>query len=168
MVKAYFNGESGCHDANVNMTGVRTGPSYLASPSVSVSNYNFCSSGFAIQLNLLNISPSTFCSSYSLASGNNLKQNTALIVKNKDINSIAFTVYPTWTDGKVNINSNVSEPYETLEIFNTLGVKILSINNKFKPEVSTQLDFNNLKITSGVYYLVLNNRLTYKIIFQSQ
>ena len=156
MVKAYFNGESGCHDAKVNMTAIRTGPSYLASPSVTTSIYSNCSNGVSFQLNLLNISPTNFCSAVSLASGSNMKQIDLVNTKENERASNTFNVYPTETSDKVFIKTSSSQLIKKIEVYTSLGLKILSIEHKEKPNFPLSIDFEDLDVASGIYYLVLN------------
>ena len=168
MVKAYFNGESGCHDANVNMTGIRTGPSYLASPSVSANIFSpVCGSGgFNIFFNLISIAPTIHCSASSLLSGNNLKPN-----KVKEIMLVAEEnsdlIYPNPSSGKVTIKSDKIEQIESIELCNSLGELIYSNNNININNQSKELiiDLLKLNLYPGLYLLKINDSRVTKIVF---
>jgi hypothetical protein len=164
MVKAYFNGESGCHDVNVNMTGVRTGPGYLASPTVSTAVLNNCISGFNLQLNIVNIMPSGYCYNTFLASGSNLKQSELNGISDYDIDQKAYIVYPSPANGLIFIKSKSNQDITNLKIINSLG-EIVYFNNYKQNNAVQQIDLEQLKISSGVYQLIVNDFTVHKILY---
>jgi len=82
------------------------------------------------------------------------------ILSNDGFTNLNISMHPNPSNGLVNINLDI--PIEKIEVFNVLGVKVMSMTNINSNEVQ----FNVNELASGMYIVLVNDSFSKKLIVE--
>ena len=171
VVSAYFNGQTNCSGNLTTINSVSPGPYFIEVPmAIKYGSLPTCSN-FQILAFFPGGSVNYPCSGL-MSNGSNQRGMVtgipAVAITNSDID---FNVYPNPVSNKATVNYTSGDNDKIkIEVYNLLGqsIKTLQPEGRTAGSNTEEIDFNDLKIESGVYFVALtinNNLYKQKILY---
>ena len=154
MVKAYYNGYSGCNES-INSIGTQgAGPSSTLSPALSFATVSYTAGEFTIDDNFFGGDFSVVtvsCTGSSVANGDNTRMATGL---SEQVEIAGLSVFPLPANKQIHVSaiSKTNGPV-SVRIYNSAGVCVYSAEKTVAPGENT-LHLSVEDLAGGLYSLI--------------
>ncbi len=170
-VESYFNGFEGCNSPlNIFAYDNASSPATNNPTNLQGANLTFCSVFNITSANLT--SYNSICGPYPSVNGGSNNKATSTGIKSETNHTSLASVTPNPTNEKITFSCNLTEKANLkLELYNCFGQLVKKIDNESELNSGLyqfEINFNNLNIPYGVYFLKTNNNKkisNYKIIY---
>ncbi|MBL7896113.1 MAG: T9SS type A sorting domain-containing protein [Bacteroidia bacterium] len=160
-VKAYFNGQSGCNQTLQTISAYESGPNSVISPVITKAGSLVQCNTFSLRFFSRTVSSSWLCNASSIPAGSNARfGNDEESVQLSPIDSeVSLYPNPTSNTTKLKFFSEIISPIE-IDIYDYTGKHIKTVdrfNGNQSIQYEVDIDFKELGVVSGVYFIKVNN-----------